>query len=524
MANHEQHDELRIHHGCCGCNTCGEGRPVGVTRRDFIKAGSVALGGAAMTGLTWSALQAAEAEASPSPARKELLVQSLLTYDAPRPRPKWSWRNWGGVHGQQAAEKELARIRAEQKRIGEGADFPVKLLPPVAVRNPAEAEKAIAAAKADVVVIYAAGGWQNIFDVAAKSGKYVIFFVRHRSGPVSLWYEIVSPRYLRRHTDELAEGPMGFEDVVVDSGEELSWRLRALCGLKNTLGAGIVAIGGPGGWGPGGRGAPDRARQTWKLDIHTVDYKELARLIQAARADEAAVKSAKDRAAKYLDDKTVKLETKKQFVENCFLLERVFLGLMAKAGARAITVNSCMGTIIPISETTACLTLTLLNDAGYPAFCESDFVVIPAGLLLEAISGRPQFLHNPTYPHGGVITLAHCSAPRKMDGKTLEPVRIVTHYESDYGAAPKVEMRKGQRLTSIIPDFAGKRWSGLASEIVDAPFLPICRSQIDVAYKVSDATLIENMRGFHWDTIYGDYLREVGYALSKTPIEWQVLS
>ena len=524
MATHEQHDELRIHHGCCGCNTCGEGQPVGVTRRDFIKAGSVALGGAAMTGLTWSALQAAEAAASPSPARKELLVQSLLTYDAPRPRPKWSWRNWGGVHGQQAAEKELARIQAEQKRIGEGADFPVKLLPPVAVRNPAEAEKAIAAAEADVVVIYAAGGGQNIFDVAAKSGKHVIFFVRHRSGPVSLWYEIVSPRYLRRHGDELAEGPMGFEDVVVDSCEELSWRLRALCGLKNTLGAGIVAIGGPGGWGPGGRGAPDRARQTWKLDIHTVDYKELTRLIQAARADEAAVKSARDRAAKYLDDKTVKLETKKQFVENCFLLERVFLGLMAKAGARAITVNSCMGTIIPISETTACLTLTLLNDAGYPAFCESDFVVIPAGLLLEAISGRPQFLHNPTYPHGGVITLAHCSAPRKMDGKTMEPVRIVTHYESDYGAAPKVEMRKGQRLTSIIPDFAGKRWSGLASEIVDAPFLPICRSQIDVAYKVSDTTLIENMRGFHWDTIYGDYLREVGYALSKTPIEWQVLS
>ena len=52
------------------------------------------------------------------------------------------------------------------------------------------------------------------------------------------------------------------------------------------------------------------------------------------------------------------------------------------------------------------------------AFCESDFVVIPSGILLRNISGRPHFLNDPTYPHDGVITLAHCTGPRKMDGKT----------------------------------------------------------------------------------------------------------
>ena len=53
----------------------------------------------------------------------------------------------------------------------------------------------------------------------------------------------------------------------------------------------------------------------------------------------------------------------------------------------------------------------------------------------------------------------------------------MTHFESDYGAAPKVEFRKGQTVTSIIPDFAHARWVGLAGEIVDAPFLPICRAR-----------------------------------------------
>jgi hypothetical protein len=32
-----------------------------------------------------------------------------------------------------------------------------------------------------------------------------------------------------------------------------------------------------------------------------------------------------------------------------------------------------MGTIMPMSQTTACMPLSLLNDEGYLAFCESDF-------------------------------------------------------------------------------------------------------------------------------------------------------
>ena len=46
---------------------------------------------------------------------------------------------------------------------------------------------------------------------------------------------------------------------------------------------------------------------------------------------------------------------------------------------------------------------------------------------------------------------------------------------------------------------------------------------MDVAHQVSDLKLAQAMPGFHWDTIYGDYLREVGYALKKTPIQWERL-
>ena len=183
-----------------------------------------------------------------------------------------------------------------------------------------------------------------------------------------------------------------------------------------------------------------------------------------------------------------------------------------------------MGTIMPLAETSACLTLSLLNDAGYLAFCESDFVVIPSGILLANISGKPVFLNDPTYPHDGIITLAHCTAPRRMDGQKREPARILTHFESDYGAAPKVEMAIGQTITNIIPDFAMNHYKGLVGKIKDNPFMDICRSQIDIGFDCDNKTLAENMPGFHWMTGYGDYTREIGYALRRIGIQWECFS
>ena len=45
--------------------------------------------------------------------------------------------------------------------------------------------------------------------------------------------------------------------------------------------------------------------------------------------------------------------------------------------------------------------------------------------------------------------------------RIFEPARILTHFESDYGAAPKVEMRSGQSVTNIMPDFSFKKHIGL---------------------------------------------------------------
>lgn len=508
------------------CSCCGqhEHESNEINRRKFIKvAGATTLGTVAMSGLSWASLVSEQTLQNTGIHRQPLVVKPILVYSTPTRREQTSWRNWGGIQTEQDASEETDRINSELKGLRTKAEFPIEFLPVARVRNPKDLNGIQDMVSADVFLVYAAGGWMDTFETLQKMGKDMIFFLRHKSGPVYLWYEIISPRYLRKHTDKLATTGVDDEDVVIDSQEELLWRLRALCGLKNTLNTRIIAIGGPGGWAQPKGVIPGLVEDKFKFNIISVSYEELGMLIKEAGADNSTVDRARKRADKYLQAPGSKLETKRQFVDNAFVLDEIFRRIMDKANCRALTINSCMGTIMPLAETSACLTLSLLNDAGYLAFCESDFVVIPAGILLANISGTPAFLNDPTYPHDGIITLAHCTAPRRMDGKKLEPARILTHFESDYGAAPKVEMKIGQTVTNIIPDFGVNQYKGLVGKIADNPFMDICRSQIDVSFDCDSKTVAENMPGFHWMTGYGDFHREIGYALKRVGIGWDLL-
>jgi hypothetical protein len=448
-----------------------------------------------------------------------LKVQPVLTVRLFTKRDQTSWRPWGGVHTQDDINKEQQRIKSELDKLNADSEFALDILPLVTLNDKNKAAE-VAKGDHDVTIIYAANSRLDVLETLTDPQKWTIVFVRHKSGPVYLWYEIVHNRYLRKTVDDYGQPGIDHQDVVVDSLDQIQWRLRALYGLKNTLGKRMVAIGGAGGWGAGGQKAPKIARELWKMDIRDVDYKRLGEMIKTARQNKKLVNYCSDQAEKFLKRSGISLGTEAVFVKNAFILTEVFKSLMHHAGTDAITVNNCMGTIMPIAETTACLTLMLLNDSGYNAYCESDFVVIPSGVLLHYISSLPVFLNDPTYPHDGLVTIAHCTAPSKMDGKNYEPARILTHFESDYGAAPKVEMKVGQKMTVIDPDFDAKVWLGFEAEVLENPFMDICRSQTDVGIKGDCDELNARTKGFHWMACYGDYLRETGYALKKVGIDW----
>ena len=514
MESSDKHFSPMKPHSCCPSD--------GLSRRKFIKvAGGSTLSVVALSGLSWQALASSNLEERTGIVQQALVVKPILVYSTPEYKHQSSWRSWGGIQTEQDAHEEISRIKGELNKLQSDADFPLDFLPVTGIRGSGDIDGISDLGSADVLLVYAAGGWMDTFETLHKLNKDMIFFCRHKSGPVYLWYEIISPRFLRQHTDNLAVKGVDEMDVVIDSQDEIRWRLRALCGLKNTLDTGIVAVGGPGAWAQPEGVVPGLVENKFRFNIKTLSYEELGNLIRDAREDKNAIDRAEKRAEEYLRESGITLETDRKFVDNGFLLEEILRKVMDNANCRAITINGCMGTIMPLAETSACLTLSLLNDAGYLAFCESDFVVIPAGILLANISGKPVFLNDPTYPHDGIITLAHCTAPRRMDGQHQEPARILTHFESNYGAAPKVEMQKGQVVTNIIPDFKVSQYIGLKGTIIDNPFMDICRSQIDISYDVDSNILAKRMPGFHWMTGYGDYMRETGYALKRIGIEWE---
>jgi len=456
------------------------------------------------------------------PVGRALRVRVALTYGFHQKQDKTSWRSYGAVQTMAEVDEEVKRIEGELKQLAKEAEFPVEILPVERVGNDEEGKR-VAAANCDVILLYAAGGSGAVYAIAASKTP-VVMFLRHKSGPHYLWYEIAHWRLLRNNGDELQPMEFGADDIVVDDYGEVLWRLRALYGLKNAKGTKMLAIGGLAAYSePAQKLGPVCAKEVWGYEIHSVSEEDFGKRLAKARADQGVMVEVERQAAELLGQPNVKLETERKFVVNSFLALRVVEELMKETGASNFGFANCMGrSVISMLDTPPCLVLALANDKGHTAYCHTDLSHTFPGVLLRWIASRPTFVCNSHFPNHGIFTVAHCAAPRRMNGKDYEPTRIMTHFESDYGAATRVQYAKGQVVTAIVPNLHCSKWQGFRGKIVDCPSNPACRSQMDIQIEGNWRKLVANMQGFHTQICYGDYLREVGYALKKLKkIEWE---
>src|SRR5512145_595504 len=97
---------------CCHC----------MNRREFIGAGTLALSAGVMNAALGPGTDTRSREvwAEPwDPERpqmifgRKLVVQPLLRHLIETPKPRTSWRNWGGVHTEEAVRDEQQRIAVE---------------------------------------------------------------------------------------------------------------------------------------------------------------------------------------------------------------------------------------------------------------------------------------------------------------------------------------------------------------------------------------------------------------------------
>jgi len=526
MNEKNERKELNVVDGqsCTGC--CGGPAPhSGVSRRRFLQgagAAGVAIGGLAAVTDNLRAAGGPATAHQPFPQGATLRVKPILVFDLPKRADRTSWRGYGAIHTLEAAREEAARIEKELGELKRKAEFPIQF-EPVELLDSQGKLKQLSVDNIDLCVAYAAG---SCTQWPLKTP--MVMFVRHRSGPFYLGFEIAHWRFLRQGGDGFAQPGFDSDDVVVDNCDELLWRLRAHYGLKNAKGTKVLTIGGLCAYsGLAQKEGPRVAKEVWGYDFANVTDEEFTKRLASARADANVAGQAEAQTVALLKLPNVKLETDRKFVFNSFMALHVVRQFLQETGATNFGFSRCMGHgQIAMLDTPACFVLSLANDEGYTAYCHTDLSHTMPGVLLRWIASRPTFVCNGHYPHDGLYFVAHCQAPRRMNGRDFEPARIMTHYESDYGAACKTEYTIGQVVTAVIPNLVCTKWQGFRGKITAAPSYPACRSQMEIRIDGDWKRLLREMEGFHTQIVYGDYTREIGYALKKLggQIGWQCYS
>lgn len=530
MSRNQNRVELGISHDKQrrGCRSPHPESSGGVSRRLFLQgmgAAGVVIGGVAIAKAQAPVASSQPIPGEPYPRGKTLRVKPAIiaevheTLPEPNTVPR-SWRKYGDIQTPADLQNEVQRLDRDMKDLAAKSDFPVEFLPIAVVTDKAQA-KQVAEGDQDAVLVFGACGYDPSHiasDLASKAPGIV--FVRHRTKPNYGQHVTIGTYLLRHQSDADVEPNFDSDDMVVDDYDEIVWRLRALYGLKNAKGTKVLAIGQIDQLGE----VYEKSIDIWQYEYEVVPWAEFGKRLEAARADQKVVEAVEQETKDLLAQPNVRLMTERKFVFNTLLARRVAKELMRQVGAANIGMSGCMGQgVITTLDTPPCLLFALLCDEGLTAYCHVWPVHTVPGVLLRWIAHRPAFVCNSHFPHDGIYTVAHCAAPRKMNGRECEPTDIMTHYESDYGAAAKVHYTKGQTVTVVFQAYDGSKWQGFKGKIAEVPSLPACRSQMDIEVE-GDWEKLKDQVGFHVLVSYGDWLREVGYVLKKLKQPWENFS
>ncbi len=193
-------------------------------------------------------------------------------------------------------------------------------------------------------------------------------------------------------------------------------------------------------------------------------------------------------------------------------LALAFEHLLAQHEATAITVD-CYGSMYRQLPAFPCFGFTRLNDMGLAGICESDLKSAMTFILMQALSGKPGFISDPTVDEStGSIILAHCLGSTKMNGLEGEacPYRIRTIMERQEGAVMQVFMPVGPKVTQGILVGADKLIY-FTGDVIEAPDTERgCRTKITVKVDGDVQTLWRNWsNGLHRVTCYGDMTQDL---------------
>lgn len=203
-------------------------------------------------------------------------------------------------------------------------------------------------------------------------------------------------------------------------------------------------------------------------------------------------------------------------------LALAFEKLMLAAQATTITVE-CYGSMYRQLPAFPCVGFTRLNDMGLAGICEADLASAMTFMLMQAISGKPGFISDPTMDEAAnSIILAHCLGSTRMDGPEGPrcPYKLRSIMERQEGAVMEVKMRKGERVTQA--ELVGmEKLLYFTGTILDTPETERgCRTKAEVVVDGDARALWQNWTaGLHRVTCYGDITADLRRFCRFTKIQ-----
>ena len=327
------------------------------------------------------------------------------------------------------------------------------------------------------LILIQSGGSEGLFlenFSKLKAPFYLLTYGNNNSLAASL--EIFS--YLK---DNNLEG-----EVLHGSNEYILSRIKALTDKK--VGYRLGVIGKPSDW----------------LIASNVNY-ESAKRLHGVELIDIPIEKVIDYYATSENDYDLTFNYDKGEIDKALRLHKVIEKIKEEYNLNGLTIR-CFD-ILDKLQTTACLSLAILNKEGVVATCEGDIPTMLSMHILNKVTNQRGFQANPSSISiaDKKIILAHCTLPLDM----VTDYYLDTHFESGIGVAIKGYLKEEKvtifKLSKNLKDY----YVTTGTIVRNLEKSNLCRTQIEVRVDENIEYFLNRPYGNHHVVIYGDHKKEI---------------
>ena len=277
-------------------------------------------------------------------------------------------------------------------------------------------------AEGATMVLVGSGGVEEMVKANIdRLPSYIVLIADGLKNSLAASLEILSWMRQNERHGRVLHGPTGF---IMQGIDDYAIAHDAICRLQ---GKRVGVIGKPSGWLIASNVDYADMRERWGVEMVDVPLDEVVTGYEAIGDDE--VQSITD---EFITKAVGVKEPSRDEVVKAMRLYRSVKGIVERYRLDAFTLN-CFD-LIPMTHTTGCVALALLNQEGIPAGCEGDEQTLLTMLAVQAATSEMTFMANPSKILDNAaheMVFAHCTIAPAMTDRYI----VRDHYESLSGVA-----------------------------------------------------------------------------------------